>query len=152
VKFFNAAFNQFDKLILFFVRDEERKKRAKLLEADAMDYNSVQKKILYDAYDAIDTKAAAVLQHVSIMTAVAGVLFSQTDAGFFRWVLGIETLVYLILALSCLRLLMTDQYYEKELSVESVARQEGILEFTAKITFLVSVVLIVTVFAKLVVK
>jgi hypothetical protein len=51
-----------------------------------------------------------------------------------------------------LRLLMAGHYYEAKFDSDGVTAKEAVLELTAKLTFFVSVALIVTVFAKLVVK
>jgi hypothetical protein len=151
VKFLDEVISQFDRQVLRFLTSDELQQRKQEFEDEVGRYDSNLNKMINDAYDAVDTKATAVLQHVSIMIAVTGVLFSQAGVRF-RWLFGTEMLLYVVLALFCLRLLMAQHHSGQFSDIQNAAAKEAILDLTAKLTFIISVALIITVLAELVVK
>ena len=151
MKFLDAVIVQFDQLVLQYLASDELQQRKQEFEEEIGRYDTNQNKMVNDAYDAVDTKATAVLQHVSIMIAVTGVLFSQAGV-WFKWLFGTEMLLYVVLALFCLRLLMVQHHSGQFSDIQNAAAKEAILDLTAKLTFVISVVLIITVLAELVVK
>jgi hypothetical protein len=150
VKLLNDAISKFDALILRSVSDAEIKERDAEFNQEIHLYANARNRSIYDAYDSIDTKATAILQHVSIMIAVTSLLYSQASTPFFHWLFGIETLVYVVLALSCLRLFMMQHHAPQRSATENVVVREALLDVVAKLTFLVTIFLVGTVFLKLV--
>jgi hypothetical protein len=148
--FLDSMISKFDALVLYFVPDSQLKQREEEFWTEMGSLSSDSKKAIYEAYDSIDTKATAVLQHVSIMIAVTGILYSQASRAF-KWFFGTETLVYVILALFCLRLLMVQHHSSNFGDTKNVVAKEALLDVTAKLTFLISIVLIATVLIELVV-
>jgi hypothetical protein len=140
----------FDRLVAcLFSKNEVRQRREEFIQ-DSSSYDSNPNRKVESAYGAIDTKATAILQHVSIMIAVSGLLFSNTG-GFFKWAFGIETVLYVVLTLFCLRLFMPQYHNVNSSSVEEdVVAKEAILDIAAKFTFLISAILIILVLIKLV--
>jgi hypothetical protein len=149
VRWLTAAISASDGLFRRLV-SHEIPKRTKDLSDEVRSYDSPATRQIYEAYDAIDTKAAAILQHVSIMTAVAGVLFQTTESALFKLIFGFETSLYIILALFCLRLLMVHHLGPHLSDQSDVAAKEALLALTSKFTFLISVILVVVVIAELV--
>ncbi len=103
---------------------------------------------VYETLATVDTKATAVLTHVSVMLAAAGVLYSQTT-GFLRYMFGAELVAYVVMTLCCLRLIMIPYLDEEPTSNEAV-RREAILDGTARFTFFISVIFAVTFVAELI--
>ena len=151
MKFLDKMIAGFDALTLLFIKHEELKEREAKLPTVIHSYDSSPSKLVRDSYASVDTKATAVLQHVSIMIAVTGILYSQATRSVFKLLFGAETLLYVVLALFCLRLLMA-QFQSTTSETINVSAKEATLELTAKLTFLISVVLIVTVLIELVIR
>jgi len=150
ISFLDKMISGFDRLILsVFSKDSLRKRDEEFKYEDP---SSPLTKAIYEAADSVDTKATAVLQHLSIMIAVTALLLSQVGAGFFMWLFAIEALLYIALALCCLRLFMDQTLSTSFSSTQNVTTKEAILEFTAKATFFVSVILVFSVLIKLVAK
>ncbi|MFZ3310303.1 MAG: hypothetical protein WA280_13145, partial [Xanthobacteraceae bacterium] len=63
---------------------------------------------------------------------------------------GIETLVYVILALFCLRLFMMQHHSGQFSDTQNVVAREAMLDVVAKFTFLISIFLVGTVLLELV--
>lgn len=135
---------------MYFVSKEELARRDGDFKRD--DTTSVLGRAIYNAYDSIDTKATAILQHVSIMIAVTGILYSWTEVSFFKTLFGLETLSYVLLAILCLRLFMEQSHSDQFSDTENVVAREALLDLVAKLTFLVSLFLIGTVIVELVVR
>jgi hypothetical protein len=150
--FLNRMISGFDALILRLTPDGELKNREKESSSEVHSYDSSLSKFIRDAYASVDIKATAVLQHVSIMIAVTGILYSQANGPVFKWLFGAETLLYVVLALFCLRLLMAQHHAPNFGETTNVAAKEATLELTAKFTFLISILLIITVLVELVVR
>jgi hypothetical protein len=146
MKALDEMISRFDSLTLRLVSSRELRER----EEEFRTETPVASKAIYEAYDSVDTKTTAVLQHVSIMIAVTGILYSQTGSLLFKWFFGLETLCYVLLALLCLRLLMSQHHSPTFPDTMNVAAKEATLDLTAKLTFLVSVFLIGTVVLELV--
>jgi hypothetical protein len=150
VNLLNKTIACFDSAALRLVSKEELEKRDRDLKNE--DPNSALGRAIYEAYDSVDTKATAILQHVSIMIAVTGVLYSWTSIALLRLLFGIETLLYVSLAVFCLRLFMVQNHSESLSDTENAVMREALLDITAKLTFFVSVVLIGTVIIELVLR
>jgi hypothetical protein len=143
---------KFDFLSRLSCSNEELQKRDKEFRSEVTLYNNLNTKAVYEAYDSIDTKATAVLQHVSIMIAVSGVLYSQAASKIFQMLFIGEMLLYIVLALFCLRLLMPQHVSPSYSETQNVVAKESVLDLTAKLTFLISVALILTVIAEVAAK
>lgn len=150
--FLDGMISKFDALTLRFISDAGVKQRETEVSSEVSSYDSSFSKFIRDAYASVDTKATAVLQHVSIMIAVTGILYSQATGPVFRLLFGAETLLYVVLALFCLRLLMAQSHSKQFGETKNVAAKEAALELTAKLTFLVTILLIVTVIVELVIR
>ena len=148
----NEMISKFDALTLRLMLDGELKQREAEFGSEVSSYDSSFAKFIRDSYASVDTKATAVLQHVSIMIAVTGILYSQANGPVFKGLFGLETLLYVVLALFCLRLLMVQHHSKVFGETKNVAAKEATLELTAKLTFLISVLLIITVLVELVVR
>jgi len=60
--------------------------------------------ITYGLYSAIDAKTSALLTHISILIAAVSIFYSNAVSGtFYRHLLGIELLWYLLATIVCLR-------------------------------------------------
>ena len=152
MKFLDDIISKFDALVLRSLSATELRERDEEFRKDANNYGDALTRSVYEAYDSIDTKATAILQHVSIMIAVTGILYSQTTGTFFKSLFGIETLLYVILALFCLRLFMMQHHSGQFSDTQNVAAREAILDIVAKFTFLVSIVLVGTILLELVLR
>jgi hypothetical protein len=150
VTFLSEMISKFDALTLRFIPDNRLQRREAEFSKETSIYDNNFSRAIHDAYGSIDTKATAVLQHVSIMIAVTGILYSQASAAIFKWLFGAKTLLYVVLALFCLRLLMAQHHSPIFGEAMNVAAKEATLDLTAKLTFLVSIVLIITVVVELV--
>ncbi|MGB9114268.1 hypothetical protein [Bradyrhizobium sp.] len=151
MKFLDQMISRFDALTLRTSSDADLQKRDKEFRDEAPLYANMLNRSVYEAHDSIDTKATAILQHVSIMIAVSGVLYSQA-ASFLRFFFVSEMLLYIILALYCLRLLMAQQMSSSYSDTQNVVAKEAVLDLTAKFTFLISVALVLTVVAEVILK
>ena len=151
MKFLDLMISKFDALTLRSSSDEDLQKRDKEFRDEIPLYANTVNRSVNEAYDSIDTKATAILQHVSIMIAVSGVLYSQA-ASFLRFFFVSEMLLYIILTLSCLRLLMMQHLSPSYSGTQNVVAKEAVLDLTAKLTFLISVALVLTIVAEVVVK
>jgi hypothetical protein len=145
VKFLDAMISKFDALTLRSSTDEDLQQREKEFREEAGLYGNAVNMSVNEAYDSIDAKATAILQHVSIMIAVSGLLYSQAASVFFRFSFIGEMLLYVVLALFCLRLLMAQHMSPSYSDTKNVVAKEAVLDLTAKFTFLISVALILTV-------
>lgn len=141
-----------DTQILRIFAEDEVAKRVDELSAEIHNYDSSPTKIVRDVYGSIDTKATAVLQHVSVMIAISGVLYSSASALFVRVVFAIEMLLYVALALVCLRLLMSQHFSSTFDERQDAVARQAVFDITAKFTFLVSIALIVMVVVEIFVK
>lgn len=150
MKFLDDMISKFDALMMRSVSSAELTQRDKEFRVEATQYGNAINRSIYDAYESIDTKATAILQHVSIMIAVTGILYSQTTPSLFKWLFGIETLIYVVLALFCLRLFMMQHHSHQLSDTQNVVAREVFLDVVAKFTFLVSVFLVGTVLLELV--
>lgn len=61
------------------------------------------------SYSTSDAKNTALLTHVSIMIAICGLLFSQEQSQAFVWIYGLEIVAYLLIAICCMRGLMSSK-------------------------------------------
>jgi hypothetical protein len=102
------------------------------------------------AHDAIDAKSAAILTHVSVMIAVSGILGTQSASSVIALLFVVEMLLYVVLALFCLRLLMMQDILPNESNTFNAVAKETVLELTAKLTFLISIGLVLTVVVELI--
>jgi hypothetical protein len=153
VNFLSEMIRAVDGLILrIFLSDSDLSERNEEFIHETGDYDSNKSTIVRDTYGTIDVKATAVLQHVSIMIAVSGLLYSQAASKFFRFGFSGEMLLYVILALFCLRLLMVQHVSPSYSDAQNVVAKEAVLDLTAKLTFMISVALVLTVVAEVVVK
>jgi hypothetical protein len=151
VKLLDAMISNFDSLTLRSSTEDDLQKRDKEFRDEISVYGNAVIRAVNEAQDSIDAKATARLQHVSIMIAVSGLLYSQA-VSFLRFFFAGEMLLYIILALYCLRLLMAQQLSPAHSDTQNVVAKEAMLDLTAKITFLISVALVLTVVAEVVVK
>ncbi|RTM06371.1 MAG: hypothetical protein EKK33_32745 [Bradyrhizobiaceae bacterium] len=151
MKYLDAMISRFDALTLRFSSDQDLKQREEEFRNEIPLYANAANRLVNEAYDSVDTKATAILQHVSIMIAVSGLLYSQA-ASFLRFFFVGEMLLYIILALYCLRLLMMQHVSPAYSDVQNAVCKEAVLDLTAKLTFLVSVALVLTVVAEVLVK
>ncbi len=152
MKFLAAMISKFDALTLRSSTDEDLRQREKEFMAEALLYNNTVNRSVNEAYDSIDAKATAILQHVSIMIAVSGLLYTQATSSVFRFFFMGEMLLYVVLALFCLRLLMAQHMSPSYSETKNVVAKEAVLDLTAKFTFLISVALVFTVVAEVVAK
>jgi hypothetical protein len=111
-------------------------------------------RVLSSSLNSTDVRSTAILQHVSIMIAVCGLLYSQSENGScFRFVFAIELLCYVLLTLFCLRLLLdrsgNDQQERPDLQKEALWK-EKVQYRTGQLTFLVTVALAITVIFKVI--
>jgi hypothetical protein len=150
--FLNKMISTFDTLTLRLISENELIRREAESTSEIHSYDNAPNKFIRGAYASVDTKATAVLQHVSIMIAVTGILYSQANGPVFKLLFGAETLLYVVLALFCLRLLMAQHHSPRFGESKNVAAKEATLELTAKLTFLISVLLIITVLVELVIR
>ena len=132
----------FDFLAKLLLPKTELKEWRQDLNKDFKEYGSPNTEFVYQAFDSIDTKTTAVLQHVSIMIAVSGVLFTQST-GAIRIIFGLEMIVYIFLTLFLLRFLMRQHSFSED-DLWEVARREMLLDLTTQTTFLTSLCLILT--------
>ena len=130
MKFLDLMISKFDALTLRSSSDEDLQKRDKEFRDEIPLYANTVNRSVNEAYDSIDTKATAILQHVSIMIAVSGVLYSQA-ASFLRFFFVSEMLLYIILTLSCLRLLMMQHLSPSYSGTQNVVAKEAVLDLTA---------------------
>ena len=142
----DSMISMFDSVVLLKTTEDHLNKRLEEFNKD----KTASK--IYEAYDSIDVKATAILQHVSIMIAVTSVLFTQTDHTILKVAFVCELLFYIFLALACLRLLMAQHMSPKFHETKDVVAKEATLDLTAKLTFLVSIGLILTVIAEVAMK
>lgn len=111
-----------------------------------------------DALERLDAKAGALLTHISMMIAAASFMISNADTSTFeRFIVGFEIVMYLFLALCCLRCLKyrdlsrsmranTQETKEYQRSVRTDAFISGkILNFALRWTFLVTFVFMLSV-------
>ena len=153
MRFLSEIIRKFDVLILrVFLSGDDLRARDKEFNDEVGHYDNNLNTMIHDAHDSIDTKTTAVLQHVSIMIAVSGVLYSQAASSLFRYIFIAETLLYVVLTLFCLRLLMAQTHSSNFSDTQNATAKEAVLDLTAKFTFLISVALILTVMAELVIK
>jgi hypothetical protein len=150
VKFLDKTITWFDGAALCLISKEDMEKRDQ--DFRNQDSSSPLGKAVYEAYDSVDTKATAILQHVSIMIAVTGALYSWTSTAFLKLLFGIETLLYVSLAVCCLRLFMAQDHSASLSDTKNVVVRETLLDLTAKLTFFVSIILIGTVLIELVLR
>jgi len=151
VKMLNSMISTFDVLTLRSSTDQDLQAKEKEFAEEISLLGNKVNQSANEANDSIDTKATAILQHVSIMIAVSGLLYSLA-ASFLRFLFVSEMLLYIILALCCLRLLMTQYMSPSYSKTRNVVAKEALLDLTAKLTFLISVALVLTVVAEAVVK
>jgi hypothetical protein len=144
--------SSFDALARQSSTAENLRQRAKEFRAEAQIHGNALTRSVNEAYDSIDVKSTAILQHVSIMIAVSGVLYTQAGRSLFQYLFIGEMLLYVVLALFCLRLLMTQYISPSYDDVQNVAAKESFLDLTAKLTFLISVALVLTVIAEVAAK
>jgi hypothetical protein len=143
-----ALISLFDRLLLCAITAKDLDDREHELKRESNTHDTKIAKLIYDALDSIDTKATAVLQHVSIMIAVSGALYTKADSKAFQIIFISEMLVYVLMALLCLRLLMTQCVSSDfEASKDAVAK-EAIMDLTSKLTFVVTLALVVSVIAE----
>jgi hypothetical protein len=152
VKLLDAMISKFDALTLRPSTAKDLRQREKEFRDEASLYGNAVTRAVYEAYDSIDAKATAILQHVSIMIAVSGVLYSQAASSLFRFLFIGEMLIYIVLALFCLRRLMAQHMSPSYSDTLNVVAKEAVLDLTAKLTFLISVALILTVIGEVVAK
>jgi H+/Cl- antiporter ClcA len=131
---------------------EDLRQRAKEFRDEAQLRGNAITRSVNEAYDSIDVKSTAILQHVSIMIAVSGVLYTRAARSLFKYLFIGEMLLYVVLALFCLRLLMTQHISSSYDDVQNVAAKESFVDLTAKLTFLISVALVLTVIAEVTAK
>ena len=86
------------------------------------------------------------------MIAVTGALYSWTSVAFLKLLFGVETLLYVLLAVFCLRLFMAQDHSVSLSDTQNVVMREALLDLTAKLTFFVSIILIGTVLIELALK
>ena len=127
----------------------ERSKKTQLLVGG---YDSGPARFVRDSFASIDAKATAVLQHVSIMIAVSGILYTQATGKFFGFLFALEMLIYVVLAVFCLRLLMTKYVPGATSEIDDTLAKDAVFDAVAKLTYFLSLVLVVTVVLELVVK
>jgi hypothetical protein len=152
VKFLDAMISTFDTLTRRSSTEEDFRQREKEFRDETSLYGNAVTRSVNEAYDSIDTKSTAILQHVSIMIAVSGVLYTQATKSLFQYLFIGEMLLYVLLALFCLRLLMTQHISSSYDDVQNVVAKESFLDLTAKLTFLISVALVITVIAEVTAK
>jgi hypothetical protein len=140
----------FDRAAIWSQSDNDLIGRETEFRNDIARYTDNGRKSINEAYDSIDTKATAILQHVSIMIAVSGVLYSTATPKFLQVIFVCEMLLYVGLALCCLRLFMTQHMSPTRSETFNVVAKEAFLDLTAKITFLVSIALVLTVIAEVI--
>ena len=151
MKFLDAMISKFDALTLWSSTDQNLRQREKEFNEEAQLYGNAVTRSVNEAYDSIDAKATAILQHVSIVIAVSGFLYAQASS-FFRFFFIGEMLLYVVLALFCLRLLIAQQMSSSFSDPRNVVAKEAVLDLTAKFTFLISVTLVLTVVAEVAIK
>jgi hypothetical protein len=140
----------FDFVALRLQSDSALDNRETEFKRDIAHYNDIGLKSINEAYDSVDTKATAILQHVSIMIAVSGLLYSTAKNVCLQRIFVAEMLLYVGLALCCLRLFMTQHMAPTKAVTFNVVAKEAFLDLTAKATFLVSIALVFTVVAEVV--
>ncbi len=114
-------------------------------------YDSNLNTLVRDTHASVDTKATAVLQHVSIMIAVSGLLYTQATNAILKGIFIAEMLLYVILTLFCLRLLMVQSPSPNFSEISDAAAKQLLLDMTAKLTFVISIALSVTVLVEVVI-
>jgi hypothetical protein len=142
MKLLDSMINKFDAVVLLTTTDDDLNHRLGEFNKD----KTASK--IYEAYDSIDAKATAILQHVSIMIAVTSLLFSLAAYPILKVTFVCELLFYIVLALTCLRLFMTQHMSPKFHETKNVVAKEAVLDLTGKFTFLVSIGLILTIVAE----
>ncbi len=149
MKSVSTLIGKIDSLLLRPFSDDELNQRYAEFTNEISRRDDAHEKMAREEYDSIDTKAAAVLQHVSIMIAVSSLLLSQASK-CFKWIFGIEAILYVILALCCLRALTSQHLSGNFNNFQDVTAKQALLDLTTKLTFLLSVVLIITVVIELI--
>ncbi len=137
-----------DRLLLCAIAAKDLTDREHEINREANAHDTKIAKLIYEALDSIDTKATAVLQHVSIMIAVSGALYAKADSKFFQIIFVSEMLVYVLMALLCLRLLMTQHVSTDFNPSKDTVAKEAIMDLTSKLTFAVTLALAVSVVAE----
>ncbi len=122
------------------------------LREGAADSNPAR--VISSSLTTTDARSTAILQHVSIMIAVCGLLYSQSDKGScFRFVFAVELFCYVLLTLFCLRLLLdrsgNDRENRPDLQKEALWK-EKVQYITGQLTFLITVALAITVLFKVI--
>ena len=135
-----------DNLFRLLIANGRLPERERSLNQQAQIYGNSVTMAVRDSYASVDAKSAAILQHVSIMIAVSGLLYSQASIAptFAKIFLG-EMLVYIFLALFCLRLLMGKNLYQTNSETLNVVAKDALVDVTAQLTFLVTIILVTTV-------
>ena len=82
MKFLDAMISRFDALTLRSSTKEDLSEREKEFREEATLHGNAVNMTINEAYDSIDAKATAILQHVSIMIAVSGILYSSIGLAF----------------------------------------------------------------------
>jgi hypothetical protein len=119
---------------------------------------TAQEKSGYKIYEMIDeatgdldAKASALLNHISIMIAITTFLFSRMQ-GIFGVLIGIEFIVYLALAILCLRVVrytwtfsnrLTGQETNEMFYTEELYKRGEIYNFTSRATIVATLSMIV---------
>lgn len=140
----------FDWLLSLISRQSIKTMKVEDLRARPADNEPAR--VLSESLNATDSRATAVLQHLSIMVALCGILYSQPDSGStIKFVFVTELFMYLLLTLCCLRLLVDRSTYVifegRDLEKEALWK-EKILYLTVQCTFVTTIALAASVFIK----
>ena len=84
------------------------------------------------------------------MIAIASLLFSQS-AKPLKWIFGFEAILYVLIALCCLRLFMAQELSGTLNDTQGLVAKEALFDRIAKITFIVTIAMVITFAAELVV-
>lgn len=150
MKLFDSLIAALDRFLMRFISSEEIDKRDRELTREVGVYDQNRTKIVYEGHDSVDTKSTAILQHVSIMIAIASLLFSQS-AKPLKWIFGFEAILYVLIALCCLRLFMAQELSGTLNDTQGLVAKEALFDRIAKITFIVTIAMVITFAAELVV-
>lgn len=96
----------FDALKPLLVSEKNVADEEKLLNSIEADRGMTTGQLVWDYMDVVDAKSSALLTHISIFAALAGILFaskSPGDSGY--WITGLEFLLLCLCATLCLRCL-----------------------------------------------
>jgi len=152
MKLLDVMISKFDDLTLRAIHSSDLQNRENEFNSEAQLLGNATNRLANQTRNSVDTKATAVLQHVSIMIAISGLLYTQSTPTPIKLLFVTEMLLYVALALCCLRLLMTQSMLPSSSDGRNVVAKEAFFDLTAKFTYFISIILVLTIIAEVIFK